>query len=151
MSWRSRGGQKVLDPAADHGSVSVFAVIITLVVVVFFGAVVDVEQILEARQNANTAAQEAARAGAGLVDRDRAYTSGKFTVDRQSAMRAARSYLQAGGYRGTVSTAGARSIRVHVSVTRPAHFLSVIGISTLHADATATASLTTRVEGTRQP
>lgn len=136
---------------SDRGSVSVFAIIITLVVVVFFGAVVDFEQVLEARQDANTAAQEAARAGAGLVDRNRAYTRGKFVVDRQSALRAARSYLRAGDYSGTVSAAGARSIRVHVAITRPARFLSVIGISALHADATATANLLTGVEGTRQP
>ncbi|WP_165978132.1 pilus assembly protein TadG-related protein [Actinomadura darangshiensis] len=130
---------------------SVFAVIITLVVVVFFGAVVDFEQALEARQDANTVAQEAARAGAGRVDQDRAYTRGQFVVDREAAIRAARSYLRASGYSGTVTTAGTRTMRVHVSTTRPARFLSVIGISVLHADGTATANLTTGVEGPRQP
>jgi Flp pilus assembly protein TadG len=136
---------------SDRGSISVFAVIVTLVVVVFFGAVVDFEQVLEARQDANIAAEEAARAGAGLVDQTRAYSRGKFFVDRQSALRAARSYLRAGDYSGAVSVAGARSIRVHVTVTRPSRFLSVIGISTLRADATATANLLTGVEGPRQP
>ncbi|MBO2465033.1 pilus assembly protein TadG-related protein [Actinomadura violacea] len=130
---------------------SVFAVIITLVVVVFFGAVVDFEQVLEARQDANTAAQEAARAGAGQVDRDRAYDRGQFLVDRQSAMQAARYYLRTSGYTGTVTRSGRRSIRVHVSVTRPARFLSLIGVSTLHADGGATANLTSGVEGPRQP
>jgi len=148
VSWaRSR----VLPQQAERGSVSIFAVIITLVVVVFFGAVVDFEQVLEARQEANTVAQEAARAGAGQVDRNRAYTRGEFVVDRQSALRAARSYLRASGYTGTVTTAGRRTIRVRVSITRPARFLSVIGISTLHAEGTATANLTTGVEGPRQP
>lgn len=135
----------------DRGSVSVFAVIITLVVVVFFGAVVDFEQVLEARQDANTGAQEAARAGAGRVDRNRAYTRGRFVVDRQSGVRAARSYLRAAGYTGTVTTAGTSAIRVHVSITRPARFLSLIGINDLHAEATATANLTTGVEGPQQP
>ncbi|WP_170180869.1 pilus assembly protein TadG-related protein [Actinomadura pelletieri] len=126
---------------------SVFAVIITLVVVVFFGAVVDFEQALEARQDANTIAQEAARAGAGHVDRDRAYSRGQFVVDQESAVRAARSYLRASGHSGTVTTVGRRTIRVHVSITRPARFLPVIGISTLHAEGTATAILTTGIEG----
>ncbi|MEU5993858.1 pilus assembly protein TadG-related protein [Spirillospora sp. NPDC047418] len=130
---------------------SVFAVIITLVVVVFFGAVVDFEQALEARQDANTVAQEAARAGAGRVDRNRAYIRGQFVVDREAASRSARAYLRSSGYSGTVTTSGTRAIHVHVTTTRPARFLPVIGISVLRADATATANLTTGVEGTRQP
>ncbi len=135
----------------ERGSVSVFAVIITLVVVVFFGAVVDFEQALEARQEANTVAQEAARAGAGQVDRNRAYTRGQFVVDREAAIRSARAYLRSSGYSGTVAMAGTRAIHVHVTTTRPARFLPMIGISVLRADAAATANLTTGVEGTRQP
>ncbi|WP_242909673.1 TadE/TadG family type IV pilus assembly protein [Actinomadura terrae] len=131
----------------ERGSVSVFAVIITMVVVVFFGAVIDFEQALEARQDANTVAQEAARAGAGQVDRNRAYTRGQFVVDRESAIRAARAYLWASGHAGTVTVLGRRTIRVHVSISRPARFLSVIGVSSLHAQGTATANLTTGVEG----
>lgn len=136
---------------ADRGSVSVFAVIITLVVLVFFGAVVDFEQVLEARQDAGTAAQEAARAGAGRVDLDHAYKRGRFLVDRQAALRAARTYLRTGGYTGTATTTGTQTIRVHVTITRSARFLSLIGISALHADADATADLTTGVEGPSQP
>ncbi|NEA27634.1 hypothetical protein G3I70_34830 [Actinomadura bangladeshensis] len=130
---------------------SIFAVILTLVVVVLFGAVVDFEQKLEARQDANTAAQEAARAGAGRVDLNRAYSDGKFTVDRRAAVRAARDYLRAGGYTGTVTTSGTHAIHVHVTITRPAVFLPAIGISHLRADGDATANLTTGVEGPHQP
>ncbi|WP_160573682.1 TadE/TadG family type IV pilus assembly protein [Actinomadura physcomitrii] len=144
---RARG----LAQQSERGSVSVFTVIITLVVLVFFGAVVDFEQVLEARQDAETAAQEAARAGTGHVDLDHAYMRGRFVVDRRSALRAARSYLRAGGYSGTATTTGAHTIRVHVTITRPARFLSLIGISALHADADATANLTTGVEGPHQP
>ncbi|MFI0412368.1 pilus assembly protein TadG-related protein [Actinomadura sp. 3N508] len=151
ITTRARPRERVLQHRSERGSVSIFAVIITLVVVVFFGAVVDFEQVLEARQDANTAAQEAARAGAGQVDQNRAYTRGQFVVDRESAIRAARSYLRASGYEGTVTTAGRRTIRVHVSTTRPARFLSVIGISVLHAEGAATANLTTGVEGAQQP
>ncbi|MUN35380.1 pilus assembly protein TadG-related protein [Actinomadura litoris] len=135
----------------ERGSVSVFAVIITMAVVVFFGAVIDFEQALEARQDANTVAQEAARAAAGRVDVDRAYTSGELIMDRQSAISSARAYLNAGGYRGDVTTAGSRTIRVHVALTRPALFLPVIGITHLHADAVATATLITGVRGPHRP
>ncbi|MGI5206163.1 TadE/TadG family type IV pilus assembly protein [Spirillospora sp. CA-108201] len=150
FTW-SRPRVGALHQQAERGSVSVFAVIITLVVLVFFGAVVDFEQVLEARQDANTIAQEAARAGAGRVDQNRAYAHGQYVVDRESAIRAARSYLRASHHTGTVTTAGRRTIRVHVSITRPAQFLSLIGISVLQADGTAIANLTTGVEGSQQP
>ncbi|WP_067469498.1 pilus assembly protein TadG-related protein [Actinomadura macra] len=130
---------------------SIFAVIITLVVLVLFGAVVDVEQNLEARRDATTVAQEAARAGAGQVDLDRAYARGEFTVDRRSAIRAARTYLRDAGYIGTVTASGTRAIRVQVTVTRPALFLPVIGITHLRADASATANLITGVRGPDRP
>jgi hypothetical protein len=146
-SWISRYRQRL----NDAGSVSIFAIILTLVVVVFFGAVIDFEQKLEARQDANTAAQEAARAGAGRVDLNRAYTEGAFTIDRRDAVRAARDYLRAGGYTGTVTASGTRAIHVHVTITRPALFLPVIGISHLRADGAATANLTTGVRGPAQP
>ena len=135
----------------DNGSVSIFAVILTLVVVVFFGAVVDFERKLEARQDANTAAQEAARAGAGRVNLDRAYTDGKFAVDHRAAIRAARDHLRAGGYTGTVTASGPGTISVRVTITRPALFLPVIGIAHLRADGAATANLTTGVQGPDQP
>jgi Flp pilus assembly protein TadG len=132
----------------DRGALSIFTVIITLVVVVFFGAIVDFEQKLEARHDANIAAEEAARAGAGQVDRDRAYAQGgTFTVDRQAAIGAAQEYLRTGGYTGSVTPLGARRIRVRVTITRPAIFLGVIGVSTLRVDAAAVADLATGVAG----
>ncbi|TMQ92747.1 hypothetical protein ETD83_26770 [Actinomadura soli] len=143
--WPKRGRY------GDDGSVSIFAIIITLVVVVFFGAVVDFGYKLQARHDATTAAQESARAGAARVDLDRAYTRGEFVVDRQSAVHAARAYLRSGGYTGTVTASGTRAIRVHVTITRPALFLPVIGVTRLRADAVATANLTTGVQGPHQP
>ncbi|GAA4617257.1 hypothetical protein GCM10023195_76970 [Actinoallomurus liliacearum] len=131
----------------ERGALSIFTVIITMVVIVFFGAIVDFEQKLEARHDANIAAEEAARAGAGQVDRDHAYTHGSFRVDRQEAINAAQQYLRAGGYRGSVTPVGARRIRVRVEITRPAIFLPVIGISSLHVQAVADADLATGVKG----
>ncbi|MFI0411851.1 pilus assembly protein TadG-related protein [Actinomadura sp. 3N508] len=130
---------------------SIFAIITTLVVLVFFGAVVDFGQKLQARQEATTAAQEAARAGAGRVDLDRAYTRGEFVVDRSSAVHAVRAYLRSSGYTGTVTASGTHAIRVHVTIIRPAIFLPIIGVTRLRADAIATANLTTGVQGPHQP
>jgi Flp pilus assembly protein TadG len=140
------------DPGArDGGALSIFTVIITLVVIVFFGAVVDFEMKLEARHDANIAAEEAARAGAGQIDRDRAYAhGGTFAIDRQAAISAAQSYLRAAGYTGSVTPLGTGRMRVRVAINRPAIFLGLIGIRTLHVDAVAVADLATGVTGEGQ-
>jgi hypothetical protein len=146
MSARSLNGS--VTPAGDRGALSIFAIIITLVVVVFFGAIVDFGQKLQARHDANVVAEEAARAGAGQVDRDRAYgRGGSFTIDREAAIRAAQNYLLAAGYSGAATPLGARRIRVHVTVSRPAISLPLIGITQLHVDANADADLATGIQG----
>jgi Flp pilus assembly protein TadG len=133
---------------SDRGALSIFTVIITLVVVVFFGAIVDFEQKLEARHDANIAAEEAARAGAAQIDTSRAYAyGGTFVIDRQAAIRAAQQYLRTGGYTGTVTPLDDRHISVHVMISRRAIFLPLIGITTLHVQADAVADLVTGVEG----
>lgn len=130
------------------GALSTFTIIITMVVMVFFGAIVDFGEKLRARHDANIAAEEAARAAAGQVNRDRAYArGGDFAIDRQAAIQAAQDYLRYGGYRGSVTPVGTRSVRVQVTITRPAIFLAAIGIATLRARAAAVADLATGVEG----
>ena len=136
-----------LNPAHDHGALSIFAVIITLVVLVFFGAIVDFGQALDAHHDANIAAEEAARAAAGQIDPGRAYAHGIFTINHAAAINAAQQYLRAGGYVGSVSPLGTRRIQVRVTISKPAIFLPLIGISTLHATGTAAADLATGVEG----
>jgi Flp pilus assembly protein TadG len=140
------------DASEDQGALSIFTAIIALVVVIFLGGVIDFEQKLEARHDANILAQEAARAGAGQVNLDRFYTRGQFTIDRAAAIDASTAYLRASGHTGTVTTAGARSIRVSVVIERPAIFLPLVGISSLRARGEATADMVAGVEGpTEEP
>jgi Flp pilus assembly protein TadG len=134
--------------AGDRGGLSIFTVIITLVVLVFFGAIIDFGRQLDARHDANIAAEEAARAGAGQIDADRAYAhGGRFVIDQAAAIRAAQKFLLASGYTGTVTPLDDHRISVHVVITRRAVFLPLIGITTLHAQAGAVADLVTGVEG----
>jgi Flp pilus assembly protein TadG len=134
--------------AGDRGALSIFTMIITLVVVVFFGAIVDFEQKLEARHDANIAAEEAARAGASQIDTGQAYAhGGTFVIDRQAAIRAAQNYLRTGGYLGSVTLLDDRHISVRVRISRRAIFLPLIGINTLDVQASTVADLVTGVEG----
>lgn len=112
------------------------------------GIVVDGGSKLTADENAAALAQEAARAGANSVNVSTAYSSGTFVVDEQQALTAARDYLVAAGYRRfSVSAAGARAIRVTVTISEPTRFLSLIGIRSFTCTGTATSSLVTGVTG----
>lgn len=133
---------------SDQGSVTPYVLIFIVVLMMFIGLVVDGSAKLRAGWEAVGIAEEAARAGAGQVDRADAYAGkGRFAVDRGAAVRAARAYLSASGHAGTVNVAGAQSIRVQVSVTKPTWMLSIVGISSVSQTADATANLVPGVEG----
>ena len=111
------------------------------------GVVIDGGAKLNQAENANAIAQEAARAGAGLVNPANAYSTGSFTVDQGQALAAARQYLAAAGYHGTVIPVGTESIHVTVTVTAPTRVLSIIGIDSMSSTGSATASLVAGVTG----
>jgi hypothetical protein len=129
----------------DSGSLTLFVAITATVVVVFFGVVLDLSQQLQIRHDANIAAEEAARAAVGQIDRNRAYGDGSFVIDRQAAIHTASQYLHTAGVAGSATIVGARRIRVRVRITRQALFLPMIGVSTLHVDAAAVADLATGI------
>jgi Flp pilus assembly protein TadG len=111
------------------------------------GLVIDGGAKLDEAQNAAALAQEAARAGAGQVDQNAAHASGSFVVDQAAAVGAARQFLAAAGAQGTATPDGPAGIRVSVTLTEPTKVLSLIGISTISASGSATASLITGVTG----
>jgi hypothetical protein len=111
------------------------------------GIVVDGGAKLDEARLATSIAQEAARAGAGMVNRARAYAAGTFTVDKAQALAAARQYLAQAGYRGSVWIAGPDSIGVTVQLTEPTKVLSIIGIGSMTSTGSAIANLVTGVTG----
>lgn len=111
------------------------------------GLVIDGGTKLRAAREASAVAEEAARAGAGQIDRSRAYRTGeKFVIDPQAALNAARSYLSRSGDTGSISVAGIHTIRVTVTISRPTVLLPVIGIDHISATKTATAQLVQGIE-----
>jgi hypothetical protein len=111
------------------------------------GIVIDGGAKLDEAQQATAIAQEAARAGAGMVNRAQAYAAGTFTVDRPQALAAARQYLAAAGYHGSAWIAGPDSIGVSVQLTEPTRVLSIIGIGSMSSTGSAVANLVTGVTG----
>lgn len=136
------------DGAADRGSLSLLLVVLFVALVALAGIVIDGGAKLTGDENAAAVAQEAARAGATIVDASQAYGAGSFVVDQYEAIAAARRYLARAGYREfTVTAAGPQAIRVTVQVTEPTKFLSLIGVDSFTCTGSASASLVTSVTG----
>lgn len=135
-------------PGRDRGALSLMIVILFAGLVALAGIVVDGGAKLVADENAVALAQEAARAGATTVDTAFAYGQGRFVVDEQRAVLAARDYLESAGYhRYTVAAVGSDAIEVSVTITEPTRFLSLIGVRSFTCTGWATASLVTSVTG----
>jgi Flp pilus assembly protein TadG len=133
--------------ASDKGSITLMLVALFVALIALAGIVIDGGAKLNQAENATAIAQEAARAGAGMVNQANAYSTGTFTVDQGQAIAAAQQYLASAGYHGSVTPVGTESIEVTVTVTAPTRVLSIIGIDTMSSTGTATASLVTGVTG----
>lgn len=139
-------------PGRDRGSVTLMLAALGVALIALAGIVIDGGVKLRAAENANAVAQEAARAGAGMVNQSTAYSTGTFVVDQAQAIAAARAYLATARVHGTITQStvtaqGREAIRVTVTVTEPTIVLSIIGISSMSSPGTATASLVTGVTG----
>lgn len=135
-------------PANDRGSITLLVLMFVIALLAAAGLVVDGGTKLRAARQADAVAEEAARAGAGQIDRSRAYAhGGRFVIDRQTATNAARSYLVLSGNSGAVRATGAQTITVTVTISRPTIFLSAIGIDHVQVTKTATADLVQGVTG----
>ena len=133
--------------ADDRGSLILMLAVLLIALIALAGLVIDGGAKLDAAENAAAAAQEAARAGAGMVNQANAYSASTFTIDQGQALAATQQYLATAGYRGTAQPAGRNSIRVTVTITEPTKILSIIGLNSITATESATAVLVTGVTG----
>jgi Flp pilus assembly protein TadG len=131
----------------DSGSLTLLLALLMVALLALVGLVIDGGRKLNQSASAYAIAQEAARAGAGMVNRSVAYRSGTFGVDEVQALAAARAYLVSAGYTGSVSSEGTQKIRVTVTVKGRTLVLSLIGIDTMTSTGSAVASLVTGVTG----
>jgi Flp pilus assembly protein TadG len=131
----------------ERGSISLMTVILTVPLLVLSGLVVDGCMKLRETETADAIAQEAARAGAGIVAPGPAYSAGQFRVEQQQAIVAAHEYLSDAGYKGSVSTVGLDGIRVSVTVTRSTLLLNLIGVRSMTVRGSAVADLVTGITG----
>ncbi len=145
---RMRRGQRTspADRERESGSLTLMLAVLMVALLAFTGLVIDGGRKLDQTENAYAVAQEAARAGAGMVNTSAAYGSGTYSVDLAQALAAARAYLAKAGYSGTVSGSG-NKISVTVTIVLRTTVLSLVGIDTMTARGNAVASLVTGVTG----
>jgi Flp pilus assembly protein TadG len=144
---RSPGRLRARPGEGERGSLTLMLAVLFVALLAMAGIVIDGGAKLNAAENATAIAQEAARSGAGMVNRSSALSTGTFAVDPGQAVAAARAYLARAGYHGNVTLAGNDAIRVTVTVTVPTKVLSLIGIDSMTSTGSATAVLVTGVTG----
>lgn len=126
----------------ERGSITPFFVVLVPALVLIIGLVVDGAGKIQANENAQAIASGASRAAANAVAAQ-VVANGGISLDNNRAQIAATDYIEASGMTGTVSVVGDR-ISVSVETSYATKFVSIIGITTLPAEASATAEIITQ-------
>ena len=134
----------------ERGSISLWMVTSSFVMMVLVGLAVDLGGQVHAQQRARDLAAQAARTGGQQVQAAPAIEGRYLNVDASAARSAAEAYLSAAGINGTVSISGGDTITVDVTDTYEPRFLGLLGIDHLDVTGTATARLVRSLGGTEQ-
>ena len=106
----------------ERGSASILIAALGLALLMATGLAVDGGRKLGALSDARTAADNAARAGAQMIDADSYRGTGEPVIDPAAATAAATDYLARHGYAGTVSVSGP-TVSVTVTLSVPTRLL----------------------------
>ena len=121
----------------EGGSVSLWMVLATFVMMVLIGLAVDLGGQVHAKQRAQDIAAQAARAGGQEVQAAPAIEGSRLSVDAAAARAAAKDYLAAAGVEGTVTIISGDTITVNVTDSYAPRFLSFIGDLNVTGEASA--------------
>lgn len=122
----------------ERGVVGLYVAVVFTAVLLIAGLLVDGGAIRTGRREAGDVAARAARAGAQEIDVDLLMSTGVVELDPASASAAARSFLGAAGWAGSVEV-GARTVTVSVQRSVPMRLLSMVGVADKTVIATRTA------------
>jgi len=127
----------------DRGSLMLYMVPISVILMLFAGLVFDGGTAITARGRAADLAAQAARAGANALDPASLRTGHPVTprVDPAAAHAAAIRVLTAAGATGTLTVHGADTVSVTATVPARTAILSAIGLRDVSGTATATATV----------
>lgn len=131
----------------ERGSVSLWAVLVAVTLIIMVGMAVDFGGQAVTEQRARAVAGEAARAGGQEVELDAAARGTDVRIDAEAAAAAARDYLYANGLSGSAKATGPNGVEVTVTDRYQTQFLSVIGIESLPVTGKASATIVRSFEG----
>ena len=134
----------------ERGSVSIWLVTSSFVMMMLVGLAVDLGGQVHAKQRAHDVAAQAARAGGQQVQAGAAIPGDTLSVDVGAARSAAQGFLAVADATGSVSISGGDTITVRVTDNYEPRFLGLIGIHSLHVTGTASARLVRSLGGTEQ-
>ena len=134
----------------ERGSISIWVVTASFVMIVLVGLAVDLSGQVHAQQRARDVAAQAARAGGQEVQAAPAIEGRYLGIDTAAARTAAEQYLAAADVHGKVSISNENTITVNVTTTYSPTFLSLIGMGQLDVTGTASARLVRSLGGTEQ-
>ncbi|MFE4512678.1 pilus assembly protein TadG-related protein [Kitasatospora sp. NPDC056783] len=110
--------RRALGPDPQRGAMSLLFAVVAVVVIVLVALIADGAGKLRAVSKSEATAQEAARSGAQAINVGSAIAGNGIVIDREAALRAARSYLASAGVSGTADLSeDRRSIVVTVTAT----------------------------------
>lgn len=116
----------------DRGSISLFAVVATVALIIIIGLVVDGGGRIQAQQRAQAAAREAARSGGQAIQFAPAIRGQGVYANSGPARTAAQSYLNGAGVSGSVSILNNGTvIAVDTTESYQPIFLSIAGIGSV--------------------
>jgi Flp pilus assembly protein TadG len=139
-----------LRPRDERGSLSIWLVTSSFVMMMLVGLAVDLGGQVHAQQRAHDVAAQAARAGGQQVRAGAAIQGDPLSVDLAAARSAAQGFLAAADVSGSVSVSGGDTITVHVTDSYTPRFLGLIGINNLRVTGQASARLVRSLGGTEQ-
>jgi Flp pilus assembly protein TadG len=122
----------------DEGQAAIFLVILAAAFFGFGGLVIDGGRAVAARVRAANHAEQAARAGAAVLDEAALRNTNIARPDPTRAVAAAQAFLAEIGDRGTVTVHG-RTVTVRVTTTTTTVLLGIVGVRTFDISAEASA------------
>lgn len=131
----------------ERGSITVWIVTASFVMIVLVGMAVDLGGQVYAQQHARDMARQAARAGGQQLQAGPAVRGEGAIADTPRAVQAARAYLAAGDVAGDARVTGGNTIEVTTTAVYTTKFLSIIGINRLTVTGHAEATITRALEG----
>lgn len=123
----------------ERGSISIWVVTSSFVMMVLVGLAVDLGGQVHAQQRARDIAAQAARAAGQQVEAAPAIQGEYLSIDPVAARMAANEYLLTNGIDGTVTVSGGDTINVSVNGTYTPRFLTFLGIARLDVTGKASA------------